>query len=149
MIIETLTWGSLDIKEDQVYRFEKGIPGFDEEAEFALIEHEAPFVYLQSTKEKGLAFLLGDPFAFYPDYEFVLPEADKDELNLGLHVKVLGMITLREQIEQSTMNLLAPIVLNSELRLGKQVVLHQTTYQTKHPLWPQHSSPQINGKAGE
>lgn len=149
MIIETLTWGNLEIEEKQIYRFEKGIPGFDEETEFALIEHETPFLYLQSIKEKGLAFLLGDPFSFFPDYEFELPESDKEELELESQVKVYGMITLREQIEQSTINLLAPIVLNTEMRLGKQVVLHQTTYQTRHPLWPQHSSSQTTGKAGE
>lgn len=149
MIIETLTWGSLDVAENHLYHFAKGILGFDEETEFALIDNEGLFVYLQSVKEKGLAFLLADPFAFYPDYEFELPEGDTTELKLGSQVMVYCVITLKEQIEQSTINLLAPIVLNPDQRLGKQVVLHQTSYHTKHTLWPEHSSSVVLGKAGD
>lgn len=149
MIIETLTWGSLEVEESQLYHFAKGIPGFDDETQFALIDNEGPFVYLQSVKEKSLAFLMADPFAFYPDYEFELPEGDIADLELESQVKVYCIITLKEQMEQPTINLLAPVVLNSDKRLGKQVVLHQSSYQTKQPLWPQQLSNVTSGKAGD
>lgn len=150
MIIETVTWGSLEVAEDQLYHFAKGIPGFEDETEFALIDREeGPFVYLQSMKDKELAFLLVDPFIFYPDYEFELQTADTEELKLDQHILVRCIVTLKEQIEKSTINLLAPIVLNPAERLGKQVVLHQNTYQTKHSLWPEPSAPANTGKAGD
>lgn len=49
MIIETLSWGKLEVNEEQLYHFPKGLPGFDEETEFALIAMaEAPFgIYSQ------------------------------------------------------------------------------------------------------
>ncbi|MFC3747564.1 flagellar assembly protein FliW [Paenibacillus sp. GCM10012306] len=147
LIIETLSWGELEVQEEQLYHFSKGIPGFDEETEFALIAMvEAPFWYLQSIKSKGLSFLLGDPFSFYPTYEFELPDEEAEELGMGSNAAVRCMITLKEQTEQSTINLLAPIVLNPDNRTGKQIVLHKSPYHTKHSLLQMQVA--IDGKDG-
>ncbi|GGD92232.1 flagellar assembly protein FliW [Paenibacillus nasutitermitis] len=135
MFIETLTWGTIEAAEEQLYHFPKGIPGFEDKKNFVLIDHEeGPFVYLQSTCTRELAFLVADPFLFFPGYEFELPEGEMKELQVDSQVVVRCILTLKEQMEQSTLNLLAPIVLNPEKRLGKQVVLHQTGYHTRHPL---------------
>ncbi|KTD83856.1 flagellar assembly protein FliW [Paenibacillus etheri] len=147
MIIETLSWGKLEVDKEQLYHFPKGIPGFDEETDFVLIMMtETPFWYLQSVKSKGLSFLLGDPFAFYPTYEFELPDAEAEELEIRSDVDVRCIITLKENVEQSTINLLAPIVLNPEELKGKQVVLHKAPYHTKHSLFQE--QPVIDGKDG-
>lgn len=147
MIIETLSWGKLEIEEEQLYHFPRGIPGFDEETEFALIPMtHTPFWYLQSVKEEGLSFLLGDPFIFYPSYEFELPDDEAEELKIGTDVAVRCIITLKEQAEQSTINLLAPIVLNSTERIAKQIVLHKSPYHTKHSLLNEQLT--LDGKDG-
>jgi flagellar assembly factor FliW len=147
MIIETLSWGKLELDEEQLYHFPKGLPGFDEETDFALIAmEETPLWYLQSIKSKGLSFLLGDPFVFYPSYEFELPDDEAEELGIDNEVIVRCVITLKEQTEQSTINLLAPIVLNPVGHTGKQIVLHKTPYHTKHSLLQE--QPAIDGKDG-
>jgi len=147
LIIETLSWGRLEVDEEQLYHFSKGLPGFDEETDFALIAMaETPFWYLQSLRDKGLSFLLGDPFAFYPSYEFELPDDEAEELAIKSDVIIRCIITLKEQVEQSTINLLAPIVLNPVERLGKQIVLHRAPYHTKHSLLQE--QPIIDGKDG-
>lgn len=147
MIIETLSWGKLEVDEEQLYHFSKGLPGFDEETDFALIAMvETPFWHLQSIKEKGLSFLLGDPFVFYPSYEFELPDVEAEELEIESEVVVRCIITLKENVEQSTINLLAPIVLNPKQRFAKQIVLHRAPYHTKHSLLQDHSI--IDGKDG-
>ncbi|ETT49973.1 flagellar assembly protein FliW [Paenibacillus sp. FSL R7-269] len=136
MIIETLTWGTLDITEEQIYHFSKGVPGFEEDIDFALITvDDGPFSYLQSLQNDSISFLLCDPFVFYPTYEFELPQADKEELEIIDDVKIRCMVTIKEELEHSTVNLLAPIVLNPIIRSGKQVVLHNSNYQTRHNLW--------------
>lgn len=147
MIIETLSMGKLEVNEDQIYHFTKGIPGFEEETDFALINmSDSSFWVLQSLKEQGLSFLLGDPFVFYPSYEFELPDDEAEELGIELDVLVRCIITLKEQIEASTINLLAPIVLNPVGRTGKQIVLHRSPYHTKHNLLQEQSI--IDGKDG-
>jgi flagellar assembly factor FliW len=148
LIIETLSWGKLEVTEEQVYHFNKGIPGFDEETDFALIAMEdTPFWYLQSMKEKKLSFLLGDPFAFYPSYEFELPDDETEELEIQSDIIVRCIITLKDQVDKSTINLLAPIVLNPGNRKGKQVVLHKSSYLTKHTLLSEKSVE--DGKGGD
>ncbi|MEC0241417.1 flagellar assembly protein FliW [Paenibacillus dokdonensis] len=149
MIIKTSSWGDLEIAEDQVYHFPKGIPAFEEETEFAVISlEEGRFHYLQSTKEQELAFLLADPFDYYPQYEFELPPADTEELQIDKQVNVRCVISLKEKLELSTINLLAPVILNPDKRLGKQIVLHNSHYQTRHPLWSE-SGTESSVKAGE
>ncbi|WP_172196387.1 flagellar assembly protein FliW [Saccharibacillus qingshengii] len=136
MIIETSAWGSKEITVEQIYRFEKGIPGFEDETEFALLPMEdGPFFYLQSLKQGALSFLLTDPFIFFPAYEFELGTGDAAELGIGEHIFVRCIVTLHEEIEQSSMNILAPIVFNPSNRKSKQVVLHNSAYQTRYPLW--------------
>ncbi|MNV05361.1 Flagellar assembly factor FliW [compost metagenome] len=149
MLIHTASWGELEIVEDQVYHFPKGIPGFEEETEFALVSvEEGIFTYLQSTKEPELAFLLVDPFDYYPEYEFELPTSDKEELQIVNQVIVRSIISLKERVEQSTINLLAPVILNPEKQIGKQMVLHNSAYETRHLLWSEDKS-QASVKAGE
>lgn len=136
MKIDTLSWGELEVGEDQLYDFSKGIPGFEQENRFALIAaEEGPFSYLQSLLTKELVFILADPFLFYSDYEFELPPSETEELAISEQLVVRCFITLQEQIEQSTINLLGPIVINPEKRLGKQVILHKSHYETRHSLW--------------
>ncbi|RUT33274.1 flagellar assembly protein FliW [Paenibacillus zeisoli] len=136
MIIETLSWGSIDISEEQIYHFLKGIPGFEGETKFVLIHgEEGPFSYLQSTEDKSVSFLVADPFVFYPNYEFELPDAEAEELGIQEEVLVRCVVTLKDPVEESTINLLAPIVLNPVTFRGKQVVLNKTNYQTRQSLW--------------
>jgi len=136
IIIHTSTWGKVEISGEDVYQFPKGLPGFEEETEFALIPwEETPFIYLQSVREPNLSFLLVSPFTFVSDYSFELSEIDKEEMGIIDQVSVYSMVTIHSQTNKSTMNLLAPVVLNPENRVGKQVVLHQTSYDTRHLIW--------------
>ncbi|WP_128103749.1 flagellar assembly protein FliW [Paenibacillus sp. DCT19] len=138
MKIQTSMWGEIEVQEEVIYSFSKGLPGFDDEHQFALIPWEdTPFVYLQSLQQSELSFLLVNPFLFSHGYSFELPEADREELEIRDQVEVYSMVTIHTQVNRSTMNLLAPVVLNPENRTGKQVVLHQSGYETRCLIWPE------------
>ncbi|MBR3063853.1 MAG: flagellar assembly protein FliW, partial [Exiguobacterium sp.] len=49
------------------------------------------------------------------------------------HVSVYSIVTLREPFESSTLNLKAPIVIETKERRGKQVILDDT-YPARYPL---------------
>ncbi|MBB3130891.1 flagellar assembly factor FliW [Paenibacillus rhizosphaerae] len=135
MVIETLSWGSLNISNNRVYKFPRGVPGFENETQFALIDgEEGPFYYLQSVKNKMVSFLLVDPFLFYPDYEFDLPDHETEELGIKDEVLIRCIVTVREPWDTSTINLLAPVVLNPKNLIGRQIVLNRANYRTKHGL---------------
>lgn len=118
--------------------FPSGIPGFDHLRKFVILQPDAarPFAFLQSVEEKNLYFIIVDPFEFFPGYEFALTEADQRFLEVSApeDVAVYCIVTAKTSLAEATMNLLAPVVINVSKRIGKQIVLHGTGYQTKHPL---------------
>lgn len=149
MNVETAQYGPLDVPEEQVYHFPKGIPGFENHSRFAVIDvAEGPFSYLQSLQESHISLLMTDPFVFYPNYEFELPESIVEEMELNSALTIRCIVTLNEKAEKSTINLLAPLVFNLENKSGRQVILHASEYQSRHLLWPG-SEPIPSEKAGE
>ena len=148
MIIQSIRLGELDIAETDIINFPHGIPGFPDEKNFVSVVNDpnSPFSFLQSTTEAYLTFLLADPFTFFKDYEFVLDDAVDQELGISEEnpPQVFVIATAKEKIEDMTVNLLAPIVINSQKSIGRQVVLEQSTYRTRHPLFPDGVIPQAS-----
>lgn len=136
--LSTSRFGDIDINPEQIVIFQQGIPGFDQQREFIIleIEHNLPFAVLQSVEDGDVSFILANPFILFPSYEFQLPDVVRDELGIALadDCVVWSIVSIRESLADATMNLLAPIVINARERRGKQIVLTGTAYQTKHPL---------------
>ncbi len=80
------------------------------------------------------------PFEFKKDYSFELSEEDKEELKIEEDVAVYSIVTIHSDVTKSTMNLLAPVIINPAQRVGKQVVLQQTGYITKHLIWTEEAT---------
>ncbi|OCS86804.1 flagellar assembly protein FliW [Caryophanon latum] len=135
MNIETKFLGEVTIDEDAILTFTEGIPGFPNEKKFVLlpIEADVPLASFQSVETAEIGFLVAYPFAFKSDYSFDLSDADKELLQLEQEndVLVYGIVTLKETFQSSTINLLAPIVINKATKLGKQIILQDND---KHPL---------------
>ena len=141
MMIHTSRFGEIEVDEGSIITFDQGIPGFEEMKRYVLIcdDNRLPFAFLQSVEDGNLAFVLTDPFAFYPDYAFDLPEDVREQLSITKEqeVSVWSIVSVRENILESTINLLAPIVINNTTKLAQQAVLHGSVYQTRHPLMEQ------------
>jgi flagellar assembly factor FliW len=137
MKIQTKFHGEIEIKEEQVIHFNAGIPGFIDEQEFCILPiEETPLFVLQSVKSAETAFILTDPFSFFMDYEFNLPEEVTEALSISSDkdVAVSVILTVQEPFEKTTANLQAPIIINQKEKQGKQVILNGTSYTTKHLL---------------
>ncbi|MFT9598157.1 flagellar assembly protein FliW [Mesobacillus sp.] len=137
MKINTKYHGEVEVEE--ILTFEKGIPGFVEEKQFALLplsDDESYFV-LQSVSTPGLAFVLTNPFHFMKEYDFQLEDATVEELSLESEkdVAVYTILTVQDPFERTTANLQAPIIINQTNRKAKQVILHNEQYKTKHPIF--------------
>lgn len=139
MKIESTRFGTLDVCEEQIIHFPHGIPGFLDEKAFVLFPHDedSPFCFLQSITEANLSFLLVDPFAFISDYEFVLEEEVLESLELSetRPPQIFLIATIRGKLEEMTVNLLAPIVVNLNQRIAKQVILDNPKYSIRHKLF--------------
>lgn len=141
MKIDTKYHGEIEVKSEDVLTFEHGIPGFGEEKQFVLLplpENEW-FHIMQSAVTPELGFVVTDPFLFFKEYDF---ELDQSSVELLEHpgekeVQVLSILTIRETLHESTANLQAPIIINLANRKGKQIILTNSDYQTKHLIFAQ------------
>ena len=137
MFIETDYFGKIEINEAETITFVSEIPGFSDSKTFVLIPYgeDLPFWSLQSIEEQACAFVVTNPFWHKSDYAFELSNGAKDQLGIeeAEHVSVYSIVTLREPFESSTLNLKAPIVIETKERRGKQVILDDG-YPARYPL---------------
>jgi len=152
IVIESPVLGSVNVEGDDLYIFAQGIPGFEDSRRFAVLrpDPESPFAYLQSADRPELVLLVANPFFFFPEYDFELPDAAVAELELASpeEAAVWVVITVPEKPEQATANLLAPIVLNARTRRGRQTILTNQGYTTKHPLFETLAAGDAHGGGG-
>ena len=140
--INTLRFGELEIEEQDVVRFADGIPAFEDEHEFVVLPYEegTPYMFLQSLITPEVAFLMTDPFVFFPDYSFELDDENMEKLAINSmdDVLVCTLISVpRSGVADMTTNLLAPVVINRHTMQARQIVLEKTQYTTKHRLFPE------------
>jgi len=118
--------------------FEKGILGFEDIKEYKLkdLESNPIFKELNSTKEKGLGFVVISPFDIDDKYEINLSDSLIKELNIDSpkDVMVLNILTLGKTLDKTTVNMKAPLIINVNNGLGKQIILQNEKYEVKTPL---------------
>ncbi len=141
MKISTTRFGTIEVLEKEIIHMPNGMIGFPDERQFILLKHAegSPFLWFQSIKSPGLAFVVLDPFILEPHYEFNLLEEDKKDLRLkensnGIQALVVINISHNGQSLKITANLLAPIIINIEERTAKQVILFNSPYSHRHPV---------------
>lgn len=144
MKIKTANFGEINIAEEKIIHFQEGIPAFEEEKEFIIIlneDKENPFHWLQSVKNSELSFVILNPFEIFSDYDILLPETAINKLNIEKEEDVIiySMVVVPEDMIKMTTNLLGPIVINTKEMLGKQVILDDERYSTKHFIFNQNS----------
>lgn len=144
MLINTKYHGEIEIDQENIIHFEHGIPSFEEEKKFTLLElgTDTPFIVLQSISTPALAFLVTDPFSFFPEYKVAIPDAVIEQLKIEEKetVATFGILTVKEPFEETTINLKGPIIINTKEKLGKQIVLNDIEYLTRHLIFKQKPS---------
>lgn len=139
MKIQTKYHGEIEIKENDIFYFPKGIPGFPEEIQFILLglPDQALFTIMQSVKTPELAFVLTNPFNFIEKYEFTLDDFTIEQLSIKSQedVSAFSIVTIQDPFEKTTFNLQAPIIVNVKNNHAKQVILNDNEYKIKQPLF--------------
>lgn len=80
--IETLRFGVVRFEEHEVIEFPAGLPGFEQEFRFLLIEAEEsrPLKFLQSISSPQLSFVCAPLALVFARYEATLPKSDRELL---------------------------------------------------------------------
>lgn len=136
MNLKTAYSGELEIDTTDILKFEHGIPGFEGEKEFVLlpIEDNEEFTVLQSVQTEALAFIVTNPYNITVNYNIELDEATVHALQImeQEEIAVFAIVSLKETIAESTINLKAPIILNTSNKKAKQVILNNEDYNIRH-----------------
>lgn len=139
MKLETKCHGIIEYNKDDVIEFKKGIPGFNNLKKFINfpIENNEVFSVLHSIENNEIGFIVTSPFSVINDYEINLDDNVINRLKIEKEkdVLVLNTVTLHSKLENITVNLCAPIVINIKTKLGEQIILNNGKYEIKHPLF--------------
>ncbi|MFO1444419.1 flagellar assembly protein FliW [Bacillus sp. Bva_UNVM-123] len=144
MKIKTKYHGEVEINETEIVHFPQGIPSFLDEQQFYIMPFadDSSFFIMQSVKTPALAFVVVSPFDFFQNYSINLsdPIIEALEIEKQEDVVVFAILTIAEPFQNTTANLQGPIVINEAKKFGKQVILSDSPYQTKHLLLQRQSS---------
>jgi len=135
MKIRTKPYGEIEVNEKQRVHFSEGIIGFKDIHDYFLLDsREGPFYWLQAQKDPDLAFLLINPRLFMPDYRLGVPENDLKSLGIETEDDILDftIVTVPEDHDKISANLMGPIVINRKTHAAKQVISTNDDYTVKH-----------------
>jgi len=139
----TAYFGELDYTDTSVFEFPDGLPGFEEERAFVFLRqpHTEPLIFMQSLISPALCFLMLPVMVACPDYQLSVAPEDLCKLHLPIESEprigediLCGVLICTPRDGEPTVNLLAPVVVSLEARVGMQVIQCGTPYSHKHPL---------------
>lgn len=136
-LLATKAIGEIEVKTSECYCFNDGLYGFSDCTDFALVREtpDSPFLWLQSTQQVNLAFVVIQPHLFYKKtYVPQIPATDLDFLGIRSLDECLIYVIVTipdEHPEEMTANLQGPILLNTENHKGKQVISLDNSHEVR------------------
>lgn len=136
---QTTRFGPIEIDDELVITLPDGIIGFEDCKRFIVLHRdEKHFLrWFQSLDDGAVAFPIIDPWHFKQDYAPTLSDSDAAKLRLTEETPklVFAIVTIpRADPRAMTANLLAPLVINGVERSGRQVIVTDDHYTTRHRI---------------
>lgn len=142
MRLNTKIFGEVDIEEEKIISFPKGIIGFPDLKRFTLIFDEEKGVnagirWLQSVEEPAFAMPVMDPLMVKIDYNPTVEDELLEpigEINPDT-LLVLVTVTVPKEIEKMSVNLKGPIIINADSRKACQIIVDGDENEVKFPIY--------------
>ena len=115
-----------------------GLPGFDDLRSWVLerSDGDAVFALLRSVDRPGVGLLVAEPWELAPGYAPDLPDAEM--VAIGAHspddVAVFVVARIDVQSRHAFLNLAAPIVVNADKGVARQMILDRQGWPMRHPV---------------
>ena len=116
--------------EDQVLNFNEGLVGLPEMRKAVLIpmDEYAPFCWLASVDDEKIRFVVVNPSEIFAGYD-----VDSVESNMGT-TKTLTIVKISSDWTKTTVNLRAPIFIDTAAKRGAQHILTESNYSLAEPI---------------
>ena len=134
--VKTTRFGEIEVKDGDIIELPAGLIGFPELKQYVMLDHDkdSPFKWLQSLNDGAIAFVLINPLLFKPEYTVEVTEVEVSDLQLEAEedAVISVIITMPANPQNMTANLKAPLVFNLKNKKGKQIILNNPAYTTRH-----------------
>ena len=124
--------------KDAIIHFDEGLIGFSECKDFVLMENDslAPFRLLQSLESPQVGFMVLEPTALANNYYDLVPAREWESLGVTGKTKPLAfvIVVIGNTPQASTGNLQAPLLVNYEKMVGKQIILTDSGLSVRQRL---------------
>ena len=139
MKVNTTRFGELTVNKEDVINFSEGLLGFENLNKFFVVDpgDSTLILWLQSIEDEKVAFPIIEPKIFKPDYVAKLLPADMNsvELETIADAKIYSILTIPSNITEMSANLKAPIVINNDKKIAKQIVLQDNKLTVKYEMY--------------
>jgi flagellar assembly factor FliW len=125
MQITTTRFGVVDIDPEDVLLFSNGLFAFESQRHWVLLadtDNDA-VAWLQSLSDPAVALPLISPRRFVPSYQVRITRNQLTPLELAALDKAFVLTVVTRNHGRLTVNLKAPIIINLDRRVGRQVVV--------------------------
>lgn len=140
MEINSKLFGTIEYTDENIIRFEEGLIGIDDKTNFILVEKDdfKPFSYLQSVDDGSFVLIVINPLMVEPDFKYSIYHDDLDAVGIsGSNAddfSLMAIVIFSNKLEDITVNLKAPILINIHSKQAKQVILQNDDYGVEEPL---------------
>jgi flagellar assembly factor FliW len=147
MVINTRDFGEIEVADENIVTFPAGVYAFEDAREFALISPLGDDVYpkwLQSVNDVMPCFIVFDPAIAVEEYcrgvklessDAKLLKIDGESADMD-SIRFLAIATVPSDFKKTTLNMKAPIAINTDCNLAAQVILPaECGYDFRFPLY--------------
>jgi flagellar assembly factor FliW len=124
--------------KDTIIHFDEGLIGFSECKDFQLMESDsiAPFRLLQSPETREVGFLVLEPSIIMQDYYSRVPAREWESIGVSATEPHLAFVicVIGPSPKDSTGNFQAPLIINYNRMIGRQVILTDAGLSVRQPL---------------
>jgi flagellar assembly factor FliW len=137
MQIRTTRFGSVEIEPSDILTFPTGLVGLEDCHRWVLLADafNDALGWLQSLTRPEIAVAVVSPRRFVADYHFRVYRSALAPLELARSQDAQVLVIVGKNDHSITLNLQAPVIINLERRLGRQVVAngeHPVQYELGH-----------------
>ncbi len=124
MQINTSRFGPIEIEPEDILLFSHGLFAFENHRHWVLLSdgHNDGVAWLQSLGDAEVALPMVSPRKFIPGYQVRILRSQLTPLELAALDQAFVLNVLSQDAGQLTVNLKAPVLINLDRRIGRQIV---------------------------
>jgi len=116
--------------------FPQGLVGFEQihRYRFRMEDQYRPFLFMDAIDNDEVSFICVDTFFVCPEYEANIPHEVAARLSSIEHTAVFSIVTIRQDQDNITANLMSPLIIDLETQIGEQVILENSGYPVQYSI---------------